>query len=395
MDKKLIMTAAIVVAFLLASAILVTFYNPTEDDKEINLVARVNTEGSGIYIDPTHATADEYLSIDDDGKITYYADGWRGKVFGTPGSTSIQHMQLQSIVVNEIGLKFLPYDTGASGTDCVYYVNSVANAAAYASMPVLDGAIIWQPQYQAALDSDVRPAVKLLTTDEFDPGHTCCVIAAQHKYLQNNPALTVRFLAAYIKGVDWVNNALEDKSSAEYAQLIQIANKRTGGVFDQEVLEAALDSVTYTYGLTSEEDTSTAPLMSLESAVEGLVNNFTSLGALKRTMSDLGFSSSHEFSQRFVNDGYLVQAMDFTPSASGYSKSNITVAVIAGDIHQIAVHVASELGYFDAYGLNVKFSSATNGAGVAEALQNGEADLGFLGAPPITTTVINGMLSHS
>jgi ABC-type nitrate/sulfonate/bicarbonate transport system substrate-binding protein len=259
----------------------------------------------------------------------------------------------------------------------------------------LDGAIIWQPQYQAALDSDVRPAVKLLTTDEFDPNHTCCVIGAQHKYLQSNSALTIRFLAAYVKGVDWVNEALKDKSSEQYSRLISIAEKRTGGLFDKEVLEEALDTVKYTYGLSSDVDTKSAPLMSLENDIEKLVDSFYSLGALKRTMADLGFSSTHEFSQRFVNDGYLVSALDFTPSASGYSMSTVNVAVIAGDIHQIAVHVASELGFFEQYGLKVNFSSATNGAGVAEALQNGEADLGFLGAPPITTTVVNGMLSHS
>ena len=50
MDKKVVLTAAIVVAFLLSSSILVLFYNQEAEDNEINLVARVNTEGSGIYL---------------------------------------------------------------------------------------------------------------------------------------------------------------------------------------------------------------------------------------------------------------------------------------------------------------------------------------------------------
>ena len=52
MDRKVVLTAAIVVAFLLSSSILVTFYNPVEEDKEIRLIGRVNTEGSGIYLAP-------------------------------------------------------------------------------------------------------------------------------------------------------------------------------------------------------------------------------------------------------------------------------------------------------------------------------------------------------
>jgi hypothetical protein len=72
MDRKVVLTAAIVVAFLLSSSILVTFYNPVEEDKEIRLIGRVNTEGSGIYLAPGESR-DTYVTITGDGS-DYYPD---------------------------------------------------------------------------------------------------------------------------------------------------------------------------------------------------------------------------------------------------------------------------------------------------------------------------------
>ena len=376
MDKKVVLTAAIVVAFLLSSSILVLFYNQEAEDNEINLVARVNTEGSGIYLDAQYDPRDFVqfnddgtIAYDDDGKVIYKVDAWRGKIFGTPGPTSIQHLQLQSIVVNDLGLKYLPYTVGTTlSDDAVYHVSNITNAAAFESTSNrnLAGGILWEPQVQAILASDVREAVLLMTTNDFDPGHACCVIGASHEFITSNPQVTVRFLAAYIEAVDWLNAAKQDKSSEEYQYLLNVAADRTG-ITDRQVLENALDIVTYTYGGQGEGDTAYAPLTSLE----------------------------NEFAQRYVNDGYLAQAMELEIPESGYSKANVTVGVISGDIHQIAIHLGMDLGIFDKYGINITVNSAANGGGVATSLQNGEADFGFVGAPPMTIAVINGQLSQS
>ena len=406
MDKKVVLTAAIVVAFLLSSSILVLFYNPEAEDNEINLVARVNTEGSGIYLDAKYNPSD-FIEFNDDGTVAhdengdviYHVDAWRGKIFGTPGSTSIQHIQLQSIVVNDLGLKYLPYTVGTSlSQDAVYYQANITNAAAFesSSNSNLAGGILWEPQVQAILASDVREAVLLMTTDEFDPGHACCVIGASHEFITSNPQVTVRFLAAYIESVDWLNAAKQNKSSEEYQYLLEVASNRTG-ITDRQVLENALDTVTYTYGGQGEGDTDYAPLTSLENDIMDLAGELYALAdsPLKRTMQSLGFSSIHEFSQRYVNDGYLAQAMELEIPESGYSKASITVGVISGDIHQIAIHLGMDLGIFDKYGISITVSSAANGGGVATSLQNGEADFGFVGAPPMTIAVINGQLSQS
>ena len=115
MDKKVVLTAAIVVAFLLSSSILVLFYNQDTEDKEINLIARVNTEGSGIYIDAKYEASD-FIVVDSegnplpdaDGNIQYHKEFWEGKIFGTPGPTAIQHVQLRQIV-ESMGYTFTVY----------------------------------------------------------------------------------------------------------------------------------------------------------------------------------------------------------------------------------------------------------------------------------------------
>lgn len=408
MDKKVVLTAAIVVAFLLSSSILVLFYNQEAEDNEINLVARVNTEGSGIYLDAQYRPGD-FIELNDDGtpardengEIIYKVDAWRGKIFGDPGTTSIQHIQMQDIVVNHLGLRFLPYTVGTQlSQDAVYYQANITNAAAFESESNshLAGGILWEPQVQAILHSTVRESVLMMTTNEFDPGHTCCVIGASHEFITNNPDTTVRFLAAYIEAVDWVNDAKADKSSDEYALLLDIAADKTG-ITDRQVLENALELVTYTYGGTGEGDTPEAPLTSLEDSIADLTEDLYGLSdsPLMRTLKSMGFSSYHEFAQRYVNDGYLAQAMELEIPESGFSDTSVTVAVIAGDIHQIAIHVGMDerVGIFDKYGVNVHVSSASNGGGVATSLQNGEADFGFVGAPPMTITTINGQLSKS
>ena len=280
LDKKVVLTAAIVVAFLLSSSILVLFYNQDTDDKEINLIARVNTEGSGIYIDQKYEASDFIVVdsegdpvLDADGNIQYHKEFWEGKIFGTPGPTSIQHVQLRGIV-ESMGLRFMLYTTGADtspGCGVVYYNDSITNAAAFENSPQLDGGIIWQPQYQAMLESTVRPCVSLMTSADYDPGHTCCVIGASHEFITSNSDITVRFLAGYIKSVDWVNNAIQDKSSEDYAYLVDLAIQRTG-ITDRTVIEASLDSVIYTYGYDEElGDTQERPLASLESSIADLV----------------------------------------------------------------------------------------------------------------------------
>lgn len=382
MNKKIIV--AVIAVVIIVAAVGAVFLLKGDKDKELNVLAAVNTEGSGIYID---SSVDKNTMFDFDQDIPQpIASGWEKKVFGTPGTATIQHIQLMGLVEG-MGLTFKLYTPGASESGVVYYDSAISNAVTAINTPHINGGILWQPQYEKIIDSDRFQG--LVLTNELFPGHACCVIAGNHEYTSSHEDETVRFIAAFVKATNWVNNALSDKTSDDYARLVNIAVNVTGSNFTEAEIEEALDTVTYHYG-----DDSDTPLANLGQQISTLADELYELGVVKKTPQDLGFNDNNEFVEKFVDDSFLLKALDFLADDSyeANGTANIKVAVISGDIHQIAVHVANQLGFFEEYGLNVSFSNATNGSGVATAIQNGEASFGLLGAPPLTTTVINGEL---
>jgi ABC-type nitrate/sulfonate/bicarbonate transport system substrate-binding protein len=391
LNNKII--AGIVVAIVAIAAVGAgLFFFLQENDREINVLAAVNIEGSGIYIDKN---IDVNTMFDFSTDVpTPIASGWAGKVFGTPGMATIQHVQILSLV-SEMGLKqehYRPESYNPNSTDTVYVSPNIPNAVTALGTDYISGGILWQPQYQKIIEdkSQKRDFKALALTNDLFPGHSCCIIAGNHSFTSKNPDVTVRFLTAYVRAVDWVNNALSDPvmTNSNYAKLVNSAKRVTGQAFtDQEVIEA-LKTVTYTHG---------GDLSELTSNIAKLSDDLMRLGQTSGvTMKDLGFNNGTEFANKFVDNSYLLSAQSFASSGEKPAGSDRTVdlkvAVISGDIHQIALHMAIELGYFQEYGLNVTPSSATNGPGIATSIQNGDSSFGLLGAPPMTITVISGKL---
>jgi ABC-type nitrate/sulfonate/bicarbonate transport system substrate-binding protein len=263
----------------------------------------------------------------------------------------------------------------------VYFVDNINNySTAINNRSILDGGILWEPQYHYILSSDYFKG--MATTNELFAGHTCCVIAGYENYLKNHSDETVRFLAAYIKAVDYINEAKDDPTGTKYANLVAICKDNIHGL-TEEVIKEALEGVVYTYS----DNAGTADLNKLINDIGTLSKDLTNLGGIKVKLSDLGFVSYDDLASAFVDNSYLQQAL----TATGYSgnKASITVAAIDGDIHQIAVQVAKNNGYFEEYGLDVTIKALPNGGGVAQDLLSGQSDLGFMGAPPITSATIN------
>jgi ABC-type nitrate/sulfonate/bicarbonate transport system substrate-binding protein len=377
---------AVVVVIALAVAGAGAYFLMKDKDKEINILAGVNTEGSGIYID---ASININTMFDYSTPIpTPKPAGWEGKIFGTPGISTIQHVQLLQIV-ESMGMNFVAYTIGGNNNapNTVYFVAGIFNATLAINDNIINGGTLWQPQYQKIVDN---PKYKeLALTNDLFPGHACCVIAGYHGYTKSHEDETARFLAAFVKATNWVNNALSDKTSSDYAQLVSIAKNVAGPNFSEQEIKDALDTVSYFYG-----ENNSNPLANLSGQIAALSENLVELKVTTKTLKDLGFNNGTEFANKFVNDRFLVKALGLLEDDTPYdgNTASIRVAVITGDIHQVAVHVAKELGFFDEFGLNVSFSQAVNGPGVATAIQNGDASFGLMGAPPITTTVINGEL---
>ncbi len=392
-DNKSLCAVLIVLIIMvsLCSVIIVHELQNSDDGTQgsYQVLARVNTEGSGIYIKSSVLTERGGPGAFDNTSTYEVTDAnkaaWGGLVVGTPGAATIQHVQMQQIV-QKAGLQFTLYQEGqALDNEHVYYVATMSNATTVIGYTgALDAGILWEPQYSKIVDSDGFS--ELVLTNNLFPGHTCCNIVGVKSYTHSHADETERFLAAYVKAAKYVQNAVANPSSAEYAKLVEISKGVVGTSVDETTIKEALANITYTYA-----DDATGNLDALESDIASLADSLIKMKLLQHDLKDLGFNYSSQFARAFVDPSYLQKAVDRTPTGTEAS-AIITVAVIAGAIHQIAVHVAKELGYYEEYNLTVNLSAATNGPGVAVAVQNGTAQFGVLGAPPATSTAINGKL---
>lgn len=409
MDKKIM--AVGIVAVLLIAAVAVFFVTkdkdngdePTVTDNDMSIIGRVNTDGSGIYFKAGENAADYVTKVNVEPTsgaylggngtwIVFNSSAWGGKVIGDPGEATIQHVQLGEIA-KVMGLKLVKYQVGASlSDDTLYYLPGVPNYANFKSTlnttPALLGAFNWEPQYSIASSDG---CVAIAVTNDMFPEHTCCIIGASHKYITNHSDETVRFLAAYIKAVDKMKAAIEAGSGADYDAVIAVAKEKVAmpGLSDEQREAAILDAfklVNYTYADTTDK-TVADPLANLKKDVANLAESFYPSN-VKNSYSDLGFESSAALAEKFVQSSYIKDAMNYEAQSS-YSKASIRVAAITGDIHQLALHYAIAEGIFAEYGLDVSVAGQANGPGVYTAIHSGEADLGFIGAPPMTISAMN------
>lgn len=399
MNTKAIAAVVVVVVIVVAAAAVVLLQNDDDDDGSYSVVARVNSEGSGLFIkiaDLDDPSADvpsrngtPFYSVASDGTTytvsTSNASAWGGLVFSTPGTTSIQHTQLASLA-QQMGLNFQLYASGSSlSSGTLYYYTNLSNYSLITSdsvIGVIDGGIIWEPQYQKVIQESSSTFTSLALTNNLFPGHTCCIIVGNNSFLEKHADVAERFLAGYAKAVDFVNATIAAGSGTDYDWLVELTANQAS--LTTEEVEAAFGNITYLYA-----DNSSGSLDALESDIASLIGSLQSLGAITGS-----YTSASAVADAFVDDSYLEDALKGDFSTSG--DASITVATITGDIHQIALHVAVQKGFFDEYNLTVNLSQGANGGAIAAAMQNGTADFGFLGAPPATITAINaGLITES
>ena len=412
-----IASTGIIVAVVIASMACVIVYDESRDsgggsESVYNILARVNSDGSGIYIneklcgdtplgDIPMRNGNPFYKIDTSGAYCVDADcgdAWGGLICGTPGNTSIQHVQMKQLV-ESMGLKFVLYESGtALSPDTVYYISTVTNYTAAMESKSnngvsLDIGIVWEPQFSRIIDESGTETFRTLgLTNDFFPDHTCCILAGYSPYVSSHTDVALRFLAGYIEAVRWVQEA-NDPSSANYGKLVDICVASAG--LSETVIEDALAGITYLYGDTDPDGTCDLHKLKRDIADVAAANS----DSMRYGMKDLGFDNTIQFANRFVDDSYLISALDVDKSKISGRSASVTVSAITGDIHQIALVIGSAKGIvsadhsiFDEYGISVNISYANNGAGVAVALQNGAAQFGFLGAPPATITAVNSRL---
>ena len=390
MNTKVVAIAIVAVLAIAGVTTAVILMQPKDtvsyDASSFNIVSRVNSEGSGLYVNKDIAEISGTMPVNKTNSVAFFGDGfslseankaaWAGLIFGDPGSQSIQHIQLATIA-NSVGLKFAQYTEGSTpSSDTLYYITNLNNYGTITADTHIQGGIVWEPQFQRVIQEDDRYVTLALTNDVFT-GHACCIIAANHNWLNDNSGDMVKFLAAYMKAVDYINEAKKNPAGAAYADVKAIAMAKTTGLTSAEV-DAALATITYLYA-----DDEKGSLSDLKDNIADLATSLKDLGFIT---SDK-FKDSKKVANAFVEDKYLKDAVDGKASKDG--KATLKVAVINGDIHQLAIHVAMEKGYFEEYGLTIELSTGGSGGDIATLLTSKDVQIGFLGAPPATLKTIN------
>ena len=411
MDKKIIAIALVAIIIVAGVAVVLLTGGSGGKDSGLSIVGRVNSEGSGLILAPGE-NPEDYITetkempgfgakfIYNESNKTYYVfhpEAWGGKVFATPGLATIQHVQLMELVVEIMGLKFVSYtDTTVPAKDTVYHVAGVSSFADFENKrqttPAIIGYIIWEAQYSVGLVKGYESLA--LTNDLFD-GHTCCIIGTSNKYLEKNPDVAKAFLAVYCKAVDAVNYACEHTDSTEYTNLIEIASKRVAmpdsltDAQKRHTIALALENVTYLYS-----DYPNGSLTHLTEDISALAESLYTAEQIEKSAKDLGFDSYDDLAKAFVKDSYLKDALkgSYTKLTQ---KTKINVAAIAGDIHQIAIWYAIDTKMFEEANLEIVIMGQGGGPAVFNLLMNGEADFGFLGAPPMTIRSMNAEQIHA
>ncbi len=386
------MWGAVLAVVIVLSASGVYLSQQDTEGESVSIISRVNNDGSGIFV--RNEAPDNLVIRDGDGNITSYnADAWKSKVFMTPGPSSIQHMILMDIVKEEMGLDFVQQGSGGSA-DAVFWTG-VAPGQMLAKMevsPEITGGIAWEPHYAVAINSEVCKSV--MKTEEYWDGHPCCVIAGNNSYLSNNRMQVERFLAAYVKSVEWMVDTMAAGSGDDYDFLISktISVGTPNDPMSIAAAENALNNILFTYELGN-----------LNEQLADVVETYASLGIVKPdALSNAGFETPLAFTNHLINDTYLNAVFkdgghtelkspeDMGVVATGSAR--IKVAYLAADVHQLALHIGIAKNFFSEYGIEVQLVGPFGAGGdVMNALLAGQADIGFVGSPPVVSLSINAL----
>ena len=383
MNVKLWAGVAAMIVVLSASGMLLEGNAENRDDKVV-ITARVNAEGSGIFFagDPT-----TLVERDINGNfIDFKSEGWMNKIFMTPGPSTIQHTMLAEIV-HGFGTdwEFRENKGGdnPSGNYVFYQVTAPNNMKTTFEDKVdgirVDGGIIWESYFTDILITSSKTVHEVVQTGELSPEHACCIVAVNRTFAENSPEAVSRFLAAYSAAVDWVKEALSKPSSDEYDELVTIAMSYTKNT-NRAVVEEAFKNVEYLFELGT-----------LENDIANLLTQFQQIpNTLRHTPEELGFADAADFADWFVDDKYLEGSryIRLHPEELTDWKS-VNLAILTGDIHQIASQVAKVKGFFTQYKVSVNMYEQTAGGDVMKQLMSGNVDIGFCGAPPAIINTIN------
>jgi NitT/TauT family transport system substrate-binding protein len=251
----------------------------------------------------------------------------------------------------------------------------------------VDAYIAWEPYVSDSVVGGVGEV--MMWSNEIMSNHPCCVVVVRNEFQAgtNGIELTKRFVKAHIDATEWMLDALNDKSSANYTLLVNMAAQFTSR--NSTVVEAAFEHIKFGYQMNS----------SFRAALEEFTNMYIETDMANLTAQ--GYTSVGDFVDHYANGSMLDAASSVLPSDTILNPSSpIHLGYLLGDLHQMAQVVAQNLSVggtktlFEKYGLSVTDAVGApfaNGGAEMTGFLAKSVDIGYLGAPPaILQHLING-----
>lgn len=271
-------------------------------------------------------------------------DDLNGKTIAIPGKATVQDFLLQ---------RFLR-DNNITATTIIVGPPEMIQTLESGG---IDGFIAWEPYPARAVVEGEH--MLLVTSREIWPHHPCCVLAVQKEYLAENKDVVLAVLASHMRATAFI---LENPQEA-----IRIGVDFTG--MSEEVVSQAVQTIEYVY----------------EPNYAGIKDYLEQLLEMEYVSSD-DVGDMDTFLGEFVNSQLIEEA-------AAYSCSNLDRIVRMGylraDLHQLALFVALDQGYFEEFGLTVELYVFSAGPQEMDAFGSQDIDMGYLGIAPATTKRLN------
>ncbi len=239
-------------------------------DIDTVVVGSVNAIGSAIVVKPGITTAEDL----------------KGKTIMTPGGATIQHFLL---------LKYLEdngIDVGEVTIDAPVAPNLMLEKL---EAGTADAFVAWEPFVGDAVVAGTGEI--LVYSSEIWDQHICCVVAVDEKFSKDHRSAVVNFLKAHLAALEWINNALDDDTSADYDLLVDIAADFTQR--SEATVIQALSNMRYTGELDN------AFMDFFTAYVEELISQGT---ILQDDLEAAGYTDAQDVSDNYVDKSFLQEA---------------------------------------------------------------------------------------
>lgn len=267
-----------------------------------------------------------------------------GKTIAIPGKATVQDFLLQRFIKE-------------NGLDINTVIVKPPEMIAVLEKGEIDGFIAWEP-YPARAYVEGGHTV-LVTSREIWAHHPCCVVAVRNEYLQENKDVVLAVLAAHVKATTFIRENPEEA--------VRIGEEFTG--MSKDVVEKAMETIEFVY----------------EPNYDGIKEYLQSLLEMEYVSSqDVGEVDT--FLGEFINTDLIKEAVTF--SCAPLNKT-VRIGYLRADLHQLALFVALDQGYFEEFGLTVELFVFSAGPEEMDAFGAEDIDMGYLGIAPATTKRLN------